>query len=54
LTMNLVILRNYRAQSGRRRGNASAGNDDADEDGVAPAQQTEFPAAQAGFRFLRS
>jgi len=51
--MNLVILRNYRAGSDRR-GNAFAGNDDADADGVGPAKRTQFPAAQAGFRFLGS
>jgi hypothetical protein len=50
--MNLVILLNYRAGSDRR-GNVFAGNDDADDDDVAPAKRTQFPPA-AGFRFLRS
>ena len=48
---NLAILRNYSRPEVDRRGNAFSGIDGADEDGVAPAMRTQFPAAQAGFPF---
>jgi hypothetical protein len=50
---NSAILQNYRVE-GDRLGNAFLGIDGAGDDDVAPAMRTQFPAAQAGFRFLRS
>jgi hypothetical protein len=52
---NLGTPRNYRAQAGRPDpDNVCGDNGGADDAGVAPVKRTQFPAAQAGFRFLRS